>query len=329
MWTITGGTENKPVKVKHILNFGRCKRFQPYEAVISALKDSEHLEVSGAEGDEEIKRKKAYVPSNEAAQTRVARSVYVKGFGDETPTTQIDIEAFFAPYGPISAIRLRRTDEEYFKGSVFVEFPSEEAAKTFLALEPAPTYQGHELKIMSKRAYMEEKNQLIKDGKLEPQKQQKSKFWEGKELGGSKGGRGGRGGGNRQGDSDDWKKRRENDQKNGHGGRGGRGGRGRGGRGGRGRGGRGGRDDRNGRDRRQEAPTQVNTNKYASRFSCLRQLYTNSSCSVQRPRVNHTEASTAEAKENGKRAREDDGAAQPPAKKVDTKTEAAPAGRSD
>lgn len=262
MWTITGGTENKPVKVKHILNFGRCRRFQPYEAVIAALKDSETLEISGPEGDEEVKRKQAYVPASETAQARVAKSVYVKGFGDETPTTQVDIEAFFAPYRPINAIRLRRTDEQYFKGSVFVEFPSEDAAKAFLALDPKPTYQGHELKIMSKRDYMEEKNQLIKEGKLEPQKQQKTKFWEGKELGGTRGGRGGRGGGDRRGDSDDWKKRRENDQKNGFGGRGGRGGRGRGGRGGRGRGGRGGRDDRNGRDRRQESGP-ANTNKYA------------------------------------------------------------------
>lgn len=255
MWTITGGTENKPVKVKHICNFGRCKRFQPYEAVVAALRDSKELEVSGPEGDEEVKRKQPYVATSEAAQNRVSKSVYVKGFGDETPSTQFDIEAFFARYGPVNAIRLRRTDEDFFKGSVFVEFPTEEAAKAFLALDPAPTYQGHELKIMSKRAYMEEKNQLIKEGKLEPQKQHK-KFWEGKELGFAKGGRGGRGGGDRRGDSENWNKRRENDQKNGYRGRGDRGGRG--GRGGRGRGGR---DDRNGRDRRQAAPAQMNTNK--------------------------------------------------------------------
>ncbi|OIW31943.1 hypothetical protein CONLIGDRAFT_246025 [Coniochaeta ligniaria NRRL 30616] len=296
MWTITGGPENKPVKVKHICNFGRCKRFQPYEAVVAALKDSKVLEVSGPEGDEEVKRKKAYVAGSEAAQARLNNSVYVKGFGDETPTTQFDIEAFFARYGPVNAIRLRRTDEDYFKGSVFVEFPSEEAAKAFLALDPAPTYQGHELKIMSKKAYIDEKNQLIKEGKLEPQSQHK-KFWEGKDSSFRGRGRGGRGRDDRKGDSSDWKTRRENDQK----------------RGGRGRGGRGDRNGRDGRDRRRDEPAQTSTNN------------------VQKPRIQSTEAPKDEVKrENGKRAREDGGAAgEPPAKKVDTKAAAAPAERND
>lgn len=327
MWNITGGAENKPVKVKHICNFGRCKRFQPYEAVVAALKDSEVLEVSGPEGDEEVKRKKAYVPASDNAQARMAASVYVKGFGDETPSTQFDIEAFFARYGPVNVIRLRRTEEEYFKGSVFVEFPSEEAAKTFLALDPAPTYQGHELKIMAKKAYIEEKNQLIKEGKLEPRQQHK-KFWEGKDITNSRG-RGGRG---RDGkaDSDNWKQRRDNDQKNGN--RGGRGGRGRGGRGGRGRGGRGdrnGRDDRGGRDRRRDEAAPASTNKYVP-LTLPRMSYANCFSSVQKPRIQSSEAPKDEIKkENGKRAREDDGAsAAPPAKKIDTKVEA-PAQRTD
>jgi lupus La protein len=262
MWNITGGTENKPVKVKHICSFGRCKRFQPYSAVVAALRDSNMLEVSGPEGDEEIKRKKPYVAASDSYQARLAASVYVKGFGDETPTTQFDIEAFFARYGPVNVIRLRRTEEEYFKGSVFVEFPSEEAAKAFVALDPAPTYQGHELKIMSKRAYIEEKNELIKEGKLVPRDGSKhKKFWQGKDLGDK--GRGGKF--RKDGGSDDWKKRRENDQKNGfrdgqRGGRGrGRGGRGRGGRDD--RNGRGGRGGRGGRDQRRNEDAPVSTNK--------------------------------------------------------------------
>lgn len=59
-----------------------------------------------------------------------------------------------------------------------------------------------------------------------------------------------------------------------------------------------------------------------------------SSSSVQKPRIQSSEAPKDEVKkENGKRAREDGGAAaaaeQPPAKKVDIKTEAAPAVRND
>ena len=41
-----------------------------------------------------------------------------KGFGDETPTLQIDLEAFFRGFGEIDSLRLRRTDTGLFKGSV-------------------------------------------------------------------------------------------------------------------------------------------------------------------------------------------------------------------
>jgi lupus La protein len=58
---------------------------------------------------------------------------------------------------------------------------------------------------------------------------------------------------------------------------------------------------------------------------------TNSSSSVQKPRIQSSEAPKDDVKkENGKRAREDGGAAaEPPAKKVDTKAETAPTERND
>ncbi|KAK3688563.1 La domain-containing protein [Podospora appendiculata] len=268
MWEVTGGPENKPVPVKTLHAFKRMQHFQPYSAVVTALKDSTYLEVVGEEGEEMVKRKKAYIISTDAQKARLARSVYVKGFGDEDASTQFDIEAFFAPHGPINMVKLRRTAEDIFKGSVFVEFSTTELADAFVALDPAPTWKGHELKIMKKISYLEEKNDLIQKGLLEPSNTKKSSFFEGsvKVIGGGRGGRGrgrgefrgrGRGGQDnadrprRDNDSNDWKKRRDGDQKNGFkGGRGGRGGRGRG-RGDRGSRGRGGRDG-DSRPRREE-----------------------------------------------------------------------------
>ncbi|GAB1318913.1 RNA-binding La domain protein [Madurella fahalii] len=291
MWESTGGEENKPISLKTICNFKRMHKFQPYTAVVAALRDSTFLEVSGEEGQEVVKRKKAYTSSSDAQKAKLHASVYVKGFGDEEPSTQFDIEAFFAPYGPVNLVKLRRTAEDFFKGSVFVEFASAELADAFVKLDPAPTWKGHELLIMKKLDYLEEKNRQIKEGLLEPSSSRQNAFWEGKEKG-SRGGRGGaRGRGRgRDGKSDDWKKRREDDQKNGF-----KNGRSRG----RGRGGRGGRDNQNrGREEKKTEEVKKNTND------------------VQIPTIQST------AETNGKRAREDDGDSAPPAKKVDTKPEA-------
>jgi lupus La protein len=227
MWKLTGGPENKPVPIQDIATFGRMRRFQPYEAVVEALKGlSDFFIVEGEAGQETIKRKNPYDP-NQPAAVREARSIYAKGFGEEEPTTQFDIEAFFAAYGSTNAVRLRRTDDKLFKGSCFVEFADEETAKKFLALDPKPLWKGeHVLEIKSKKEYVDEKAQLIREGKMEPNAPHKKPFRGGRQQGGNF--RGGNRDRNDR-DSNDWKKRRENDQKNGfRDNRGGRGGRGRG-----------------------------------------------------------------------------------------------------
>ncbi len=209
-------------------------------------------------GEETIKRKRPYVSASDTSKRRMASSVYVKGFGDEEPSTQFDIEAFFSRFGEVNSVRLRRTPERLFKGSVFVEFNDEESAKKFLALDPAPKWKDHDLKIMSKEAYVAEKNEQIKNGDLVPNSTRASFYEESTK----RNGRGGRGRGSGRGDIDanDWKKRRDNDRKNGfkdH--RGGRGGRGRG-RGGNGRG---------GRDRNNENRAQAGNDEYVICFPFL------------------------------------------------------------
>lgn len=259
MWNLVGGTENKAVPLKSICSFGRMRRFQPYTAVVAALKESEKLDIEGPEGEETVKRKVPYVFSSESGKdgrARMEASVYVKGFGDETATTQFDLEDFFEPHGKIVAVRLRRTEpEKMFKGSVFVEFDTAEEADRFVKLDPPVHWQGHELLIMKKADYASGKAADIKAGKIKPG-HSKPKFFEGRikednnpNRGGpngfrGRGGRGGHGRGNGRGGQGDRKKVEsgENGEKNGvqngekkngngfnhRGGRGGRGGRGRG-----------------------------------------------------------------------------------------------------
>ncbi|KAL8758263.1 MAG: hypothetical protein Q9199_001616 [Rusavskia elegans] len=218
------GHDNLPIPISTIHSFKRMRHFQPYSAVVEALKDSATLNVVG---DDLIQRKTALPdglkdkPMDEIQKVfedeAMKRSVYVKGFGEEQPSTQFDIEAFFADYGPTNSVRLRRTLSKLFKGSVFVEFDSEETQKKFLSLEPRPKWKGQDLMIKSKKQYCDDKVEEIKAGRVKA-----------------------------RGDDRDWNTRRNEDQRNGH--RRGGGGKGFGShRGGRGRGGRGGnrrdRDD--------------------------------------------------------------------------------------
>jgi lupus La protein len=257
MWESTGGEQNKPMSLKIICSFKRMRQFQPYSAVVAALKESNFLVVEGEEGNETVRRRKAYVSSTEAQKARLAASIYAKGFGEEEPSTQFDIEAFFAKYGHVKLVKLRRTAEEVFKGSVFVEFASAEEADAFVNLDPKPTWKGNELLVMKKQAYLDEKNRQIKEGLIEPNTNRRRVFFEGREKGGIRGGRGGQQG--RSGDD----KNKDGDKKNGF--KGGRGGRGRG------RGGRNFRGGRNGnaspRDKKKEE-TRTSTNEYVS-LPCL------------------------------------------------------------
>lgn len=150
------------------------RHFQPFSAVVAALKDSTILDV--VENDscvqrkvplpENIKDKPVHEVQKVFEDAAMARSVYVKGFGEEKPSTQFDIEAFFAPHGPTNSVRLRRDNTRSFKGSVFVEFDSEVTQKAFLALDPKPKWQGQDLQIKTKKQYCDEKVEDIAAGRI-------------------------------------------------------------------------------------------------------------------------------------------------------------------
>ena len=237
------------------------QRFQPFSAVVDALKQSSTLNV--VDNDTAIQRKMPLPAdlqqkSHQEVQkvfedAAMARSVYVKGFGDEQPTTQFDIEAFFNQFGPTNQVRLRRDPHRNFKGSVFVEFDSEETQKNFLALDPCPKFNGRELIVKSKKQYCDDKVADINSGKIRPNEDT---------------GRGARE------DNRNWNERREEDRKNGfrsgnwdrRGGRGGRGGS----RGNR----RGGRRDRN--EEREYQPRYIYSPSFLLPFLSLSPFVTSS-----------------------------------------------------
>ena len=247
LFTRVGGHENHPVPISIIHSFQRMRHFQPFESVVAALKDSTFLDV--VENDSCIRRKiplskdlsdKPLFEVRKVYEDKIMKhSIYAKGFGDEGPRTQFDIEAFFAKFGSTNSVRLRRAADKVFKGSVFVEFDSEETQKAFLALEPKPKWNGNDLQIKSKKQYCDDKVDDIAMGRIKPKsfahpRDQKP---------------------NRNNDDRDWRERREDDRKTGFSdGRGGshRGfgssGRNRGS----GRGGRGGRDRNDDRDRKRQ-----------------------------------------------------------------------------
>ncbi|USP75402.1 uncharacterized protein yc1106_02676 [Curvularia clavata] len=171
------GPKNKPVSIHHICTFKRMRRFKPYSAVVEAVRHSNDLVlVDDGEyskpGSEAVKRKEPLViPAKEgddkkpptieelfyrlknSSSNTMEKSAYVKNFGNLDEAGQIALEQFFRPYGSVM-VRKRRDDEGAWKGSVFVEFDSEDSQKQFLALDPKPTFNGNELVTMGKKEYI-------------------------------------------------------------------------------------------------------------------------------------------------------------------------------
>lgn len=158
LWRTVQSNDEGWVPIKTIASFNRMKKFRPLEFIVESLKKSTFLVVS--EDDELIKRKTPILPPKESdKQLRFQRSVYAKGFLEETETTQEELEKWFAQFGEINEVRLRRDENKKFKSSVFVEFKSLDNAKKFVELSPKPKYGESELLIMSKPAYVEMKAQ--------------------------------------------------------------------------------------------------------------------------------------------------------------------------
>ena len=218
-----GGTENHPVEISLLRTFKRMRHFEPLEAIVEALRSSTVLQLT--DDDTKVQRRQplsdthAEGPNMDHVQIyedkAMPRSVYVKGFGSEVPSTQFDIEAWFAQYGPTNAVRLRRADDKAFKGSVFAEFETEDQATKFLELDPKPKYNEKEMQIMSKKEYCEKKVEDIKSGKIRPGTDRDFPPRDDRRSSRGRGDRHNNKG--RRGDNDDrdWRTRRDEDRKNG------------------------------------------------------------------------------------------------------------------
>ena len=92
-----------------------------------------------------------------------ARTIYAKGFPKDTETTLEDIEKIFSSLGgTVRSVRMRRfPSTKLFKGSVFVEFATEQDVQHVLSLRPPPqpNHIQQPLLLMTKQAYLEKKRQ--------------------------------------------------------------------------------------------------------------------------------------------------------------------------
>ncbi|KAN0065913.1 hypothetical protein ACQY0O_001046 [Thecaphora frezii] len=170
LFTLTRKDPEGWVPIATVASFKRMKAVREtigLEGIVEVLKTSpELLEVDAA--GEKVRRKKELVPVRDAYE----RSIYAKGFPDEYEALQVELEKFFAQFGKVNGVRMRRdmTSSERpkpFKHSVFVEFAEFETKDDFLkkAAEKEPTEDGgkgisfkeRELVVMSKDAYCQMK----------------------------------------------------------------------------------------------------------------------------------------------------------------------------
>lgn len=141
------------VPITVLLTFNRLKALTTDPAVVAeALAGSELVEVN--EDKSSLRRNPAKPMLDEAAISR--RSVYAKGFPVEGTTIDTVTGVFQAKDITVLSVRLRRQfHTRDFKGSVFVELESEDAASK--ALEAGLEVDGKPLQVEMKEAYLARK----------------------------------------------------------------------------------------------------------------------------------------------------------------------------
>ena len=124
MWTLHTTDEEHWVSIATIASFKRMREFQPrgIDWVANVLRTSAELQVS--EDGTKVRRRAEVQKPKDAFD----RSVYAvrllrtsgrgvthtpplqKGFGEEVPGLQRNLEQFFSKYGKVGAVRMRRVD---------------------------------------------------------------------------------------------------------------------------------------------------------------------------------------------------------------------------
>ncbi|KLO15596.1 hypothetical protein SCHPADRAFT_902232 [Schizopora paradoxa] len=153
MWTLHTTNDEHWVPIETVASFKRMREYKTFGTpwIVEALKTSDQLEVD--ESNTKLRRRSEV----QEPKGQFERSIYAKGFGEETPDLQKKLEDFFNKYGYCNAVRMRRDEEKKFKGSVFAEFSDTSSVHAFLNADPKPSWNGEDLLIMTKEAYCEMK----------------------------------------------------------------------------------------------------------------------------------------------------------------------------
>jgi len=145
--------------------------------IVAAIKKSKAGLIAVAEDNSKIRRDPAIpLPENteESRKLLEARTVYAKGFDKENTTLDELLDHFNETNSNVVSIQMRNWADKkgkekvwHFKGSVFITFKTEEAAKEFVETKDFK-YKDHPLLIRFQKNYFEEKakeNEARKKGK--------------------------------------------------------------------------------------------------------------------------------------------------------------------
>ena len=143
-------------------NSGGSNHPEVIEAVAKLLKEkSVSLQVfDETSSDPRVRRKEDLRPKEEIDRDVEKRSLYANPF-PMTATIQSLTEFFEKECEErVLSVRLRRhITSKDFKGSIFVEFVSEETAKKVIQMSNKLVYEGAELTLMFKKEYLEKKKE--------------------------------------------------------------------------------------------------------------------------------------------------------------------------
>lgn len=149
----TGEAGDGYVDLDIVASFKRLRSLTTDVSLIrAALKNSQLVELNE---DETKLRRKSPLPGSISSKRK---TIYVKGFPKESEPELESVVELFSPYGVVRSVRFRRyPDTKKFKGSVFIEFESEEEAQRAAEEEFLKDKSGLELEILSKDEYYKRK----------------------------------------------------------------------------------------------------------------------------------------------------------------------------
>ncbi|XP_040213717.1 lupus La protein [Rana temporaria] len=158
------------VPLETMIKFNRLNKLTTdFGIILGALKKSKSGLLEIDEEKSKIRRnpsKPLPEATEEYRNTVKNKSVYIKGF--QLDTSLDEIKGWLEDKGPIENIQMRRALDKTFKGSVFIVFETEDAAKKFLEKKDLK-YKDSDMIILSKEEYFSKRSEERK------QKQSESK----------------------------------------------------------------------------------------------------------------------------------------------------------